>query len=329
MIRFPTFNNSPQIDNLISSIETNRILINHLPIDPNLENSLLRTSLLKSSLFSARIEGNRLRLEEISASVETNPRNQQQLEIGNLLRATKSLTHIGKPITLKNIQDLHALCMQNLNSDAGKFRREQTAIFDQFGNVVYLTPHPIDLPKLLGKLTENLNNFDLHPLVQASLTHYFFEKIHPFVDGNGRVGRLLIKWLLYSREFGMKNLVSFEEYIDSHKSEYYAALNQSGSDATNLTLFLLQGIDTQASKLIETLKHPPQTTHLLPRRQEILDIIKDHDLISFDSISRRFPAVSPSTLHFDLKQLIKAGLVNKHGVSRGACYSATPSEPPN
>jgi Fic family protein len=322
MLQFPTFTLTAEINLSLKRIETNQILIENLPVDPSLHARLVHTSILKSSLFSARIEGNKLTLSQITKDDLEASETKEKVEIRNLLRAIETVPSLNSPLKISDIAFLHEIAMKNLTSDAGKLRSEQTAIFDISGNAVYVTPPVSELPLLLETLLSQLNQFDAHPAIQAGLTHYFFEKVHPFVDGNGRVGRLLINWLLQTRGFAFKNLVSLEEYIDEHKSLYYSLLQPTTTDATAFAKFILEGLAFESDKIVTLLKHPPkQTTNLLPRREEILNIVRDHDMVSFDFLSRRFPSVKPSTLHFDIQQLLKGGYIKKLGTTRAARYS--------
>ena len=111
--------------------------------------------------------------------------------------------------------------------------------------------------------------------------------------------------------------------MDEHRQTYYDELNSSGQDITSFVEFFLESIASQAQLLIEQIKNPlPQMqSNLLPRRQEILDTIRDHTMVSFDMLWRRFQRVPKSTLHNDLKQLMKAGLIKKLGTTRGVVYT--------
>jgi len=154
--------------------------------------------------------------------------------------------------------------------------------------------------------------------------HYWLEKIHPFVDGNGRVGRLLIQYLLDNRAERFQGMLSFEEAIERTKSDYYYFLQQNKKDLTEFIEYMLECFCEAGEIAVEALKAQPLETRpeelLLPRRQEILALLKDHVYLSFDQIHRRFYAVKPSTLRNDLKKLIEKGFTQKIGSTRGALY---------
>jgi Fic family protein len=210
-----------------------------------------------------------------------------------------------------------------MSADAGSYRQEPWAIFDQSGNAIYLAPMHFEVPKLMDEYISYIAAIDEHPAVIAAIAQFVFEKIHPFPDGNGRVGRLISALILSQRGYGLKGLVPFEKYLDLHKSEYYRSLENS-SNPTEFIHFFLNALTNEIDEIIFSLETATVNSEelLLPRRKEILNIIRDHPMCSFDQIRRRFLAVNPKTLHYDLAQLIKSGLVKKIGATRGALYQS-------
>ena len=159
--------------------------------------------------------------------------------------------------------------------------------------------------------------------IRASLSHFIFEKIHPFLDGNGRVGRLLTQSILHKGGYGMKGMLSLEEYLDTHRILYYRGLEASEKDVTDYVEFMLEAISTTAEKAKNTAMQKKELKvedFLLPRRAEILNIIKDHKIVNFDQIRRRFFAVNQRTLRYDLKKLVDGGLITKLGETKGVYY---------
>ena len=144
------------------------------------------------------------------------------------------------------------------------------------------------------------------------------------MDGNGRVGRLLSTFILKQSGFDFRGLVSFEEYLEANRSSYYDLLADNKKDLTQFVRFFLTSLDVQAEKTIKVIKTTNQETpedSLMPRRREILQIIRDHRLVSFDFVQRRFLRVSSRSLHYDLKHLINKEFVKKHGKTKGSFYS--------
>ncbi len=320
----PKYILTPKISQSLASIEASREVINSIHIPPEIEMNIRRQSTLKSSLFSARIEGNPLTLDELSKSPS---KNQQKIEVFNILKALNWIQDRGlKDLTLKDILQLHNLVLFGLTEkeQLGNFRKQASAIFNSAGIAIYMPPRPSQIEPLLNKLLSYLNSSkESFAPVKTIIAHYVFEKIHPFLDGNGRVGRLLIQLALKKENYDMKGLLSLEEYLDNHRSTYYSALEDSERDVTGYIEFMLEAIaetSIGARELVLQKEKTDVADYLLPRRAEILNIIKDHGLTSFDNIRRRFINIPDRTLSYDLKKLQDAGLIRKRGTTKGVYY---------
>lgn len=322
----PKYTLTPKIMQLLSSIEASREVINSVQIPPAIEQNIRRVSTLKSSLFSARIEGNTLTLEELSS---TSSREQKKREVFNILKALNWIRSRGsRDLSLNDVLKIHSMVTAGLaeTENQGKFRREVSAIFNAQGYAVYMPPPPKLVPALINKLLKFVNSPKEQFIpIRATLAHFAFEKIHPFMDGNGRTGRLLIQAILERGGYGMKGLVSLEEYLDNHRSLYYQVLEDKDRDTTEYLEFMLEALSVTAEKAREEVLKKQQTEasdYLLPRRGEIYNIIKEHKLVNFDMLRRRFAKINERTLRFDLKKLADQGLIRKLGSTRGVYYEA-------
>lgn len=314
---------TPQISELLSSIEASKQVIDSITIPPEVENNIRRQSTLRSSVYSARIEGNELTLDDLNSG----SKNQQKVEIQNILKALNSLNkNARKDIALKDILEIHAIVLDGLHADAGKIRKNMEAIFNSAGIAIFMPPPPRLVEGHMNKLIKYINSSRERFIpVKAALAHFSFEKIHPFEEGNGRVGRIVIQKIMKQGGYGMKGLLSLEEYLDNHRSEYYRALDEPEKDLTDYLIFILTAIDETAKEAREMVlnKQKTETTdYLLPRRAEIYNIIRDHKLVNFDTIRRRFLKVNERTLRYDLKKLQDAGLLRKLGTTKGVYYSS-------
>ncbi|OGH08488.1 MAG: hypothetical protein A2152_04120 [Candidatus Levybacteria bacterium RBG_16_35_6] len=322
----PLYEINSEILDLISKIEANRIYLSSREIPIQLKEKIQRVSILKSSLYSARIEGNPLTLEEIDTYP---PEELKKIEIFNILKAVEFIDkNIKKDqvISEKEILKLHSIVMEDLFSEQGVFRQEMGAIFNSAGVAVYLSPPPSQIPTLLKKLFAYANSDkEKFPLILALIAHLIFEKIHPFIDGNGRVGRLLIFAILKAKNWHFTVSIPFEEYLDEHKSDYYYNLDIGLKDTEGYLIFMLNAFFDQTEKikkLFEEEINKKETIFLPPRQDEILNIIKDHLVVSFDQIRRRFLKVPERTLRYDLKKLLDLNLIEKSGVTKGNYYRA-------
>lgn len=318
----PNFRLSKIVWNYLSEIERKHGIFNRgHQISEKKWQRLISENLLKSSLFSAKVEGNPLELKDIS---RLSIKKREHLEVRNIIRALKYIKkniHKKQKVTVKFIARLHRITMYKLDEDAGRIRKKQNAIFNNEGFVVYMPPPPEEGALLLKRLIKYINSekHDKTPLVKAFLVHFAFEKIHPFIDGNGRVGRLLIYAVL--KILGDETLsgVSFEEELNEEKESYYACLDRQ--DASTFLEFMLKTISSSFDNVLEKIASVSSITEeLLPRRQEIWQIIQDHKIVSVDFLKRRFQDISERTLRNDLADLAERKLVVKLGKTRGAAY---------
>ncbi|KKR67058.1 MAG: hypothetical protein UU09_C0041G0001, partial [Microgenomates group bacterium GW2011_GWA2_40_6] len=217
------FTKTKNIEQTLIEIEAIKIVFEKLKVLPQVEEKIRRESLLKSSVFSARIEGNPLSLADVD---ENDSEEGSQVEIQNLLRAYQYVyrTNFPKTLTIDIIRDLHTHAMKKISLQAGKFRQEPWAIFDASGNAIHLAPPFFEIPKLVGEYLDYLNNLSDHPAILAAIAQFVFEKLHPFADGNGRTGRLISALILKQHNYHLRGMLPFEEYTDNHRESYYYAL---------------------------------------------------------------------------------------------------------
>ena len=319
----PIYSITPEMIELIAKIESYRINFASLQISSQVKENIQRKSLLKSSLYSARIEGNPLELSDIlfEKSKEIN-----NLEIFNIIEASKFIEKNIKTntVTKDMILELHKRVLKDISSDAGHFRTEQGAIFNEAGIAVYVTPASFNIPELIEELLAYVNSDkEKFPLISAFVTHLIFEKIHPFLDGNGRVGRLLISLILKAKGWDFTFAVPFEEYLDDNRSEYYFHLDQGLKNTDEYLFFLLKAFLSEIEKIredIESVSDKKGSIFLPPRQEEIFNIIKEQKIASFNMIKRRFLKVPERTLRYDIKKLLDRSIIEKSGETKGSFY---------
>lgn len=233
-----------------------------------------------------------------------------------------------RDLSLSFIKELHTKTMTGFidRISLGSFRVEVSAIFNSAGIAIYMPPPPRQISPLMERLIKFSNNPKEQFIpIRAVLTHYLFEKIHPFLDGNGRVGRLILQSVLEKSDYGMKGLLTVEEYLDKHRADYYDVLALGERDVTEYVEFMLEAIAVtaeSAQKLVMAKEHINPSDYLLPRRAEILQLITEQKLMNFDQIKRRFLTLNERTLRYDLKQLQDKGLIRKLGTTKGVYYES-------
>lgn len=311
------FEETKEIRQKLIEVEANKLVFDNTEVLPEVEENIRRQSLLKSSVYSAKIEGLH----------EPEPAKGIKREVANLLKVYH-LIYVGKEVDklmIETVRKLHSMVMKNISVMAGKFRQEPWAIYNSAGFVIYLAPPHFKVPTLMDEYVDYVNNLPYHPVINAAIAQFVIEKIHPFADGNGRVGRLMSALVLRKNNYHFRGILPFEEYTDNHRAEYYYAL-EPDSDMTEFILYFLTSIVHASKSMLVDIgqlgqKEKNDKVNLLsPRRQEIVNIIKDHPLCSFEFLSRRFAQVNVKTLHYDLKKLQEVKLIEKAGLTRGALY---------
>lgn len=225
---------------------------------------LIRPFVRREAVLSSRIEGTQATLGELlaaeaGASVERSPADLREvanyvvaLEYG--IERLKSL-----PLSVRLLRELHERLMQGVRggqSVPGEFRRSQNWIGppgSSPANATYIPPPPAEMMEALHALEGFLHDTSLPPLVQAGLLHYQFEAIHPFLDGNGRVGRLLITLFLLDRALLPAPLLYLSAFFEATRRDYYdhlLAVSRDGDWEAWLEYFL-NGIARQAEDAVD------------------------------------------------------------------------------
>jgi Fic family protein len=196
---------------------------------------LMRPFVAREAVLSSRIEGTQATLGELLAAeagayVERSPEDLR--EVGNYVTALEHGIKLLKklPLSLRLIREIHGKLMHGVrggHATPGEFRRSQNWIGrpgSTLATATYVPPHPDDLMDCLGALEKFLHDRSLPPLAQIALAHYQFEAIHPFLDGNGRAGRLLITLFLVERNILPTPLLYLSAFFEATRRDYYDGL---------------------------------------------------------------------------------------------------------
>ena len=314
----PPFKITSQIIDLISQISEAVGEINSLENSPrHLE--LRKENRIKTIHSSLAIENNSLSLEQITAIIEgkrvLGSPNEIQ-EVKNALQVYELLLTLN-PYEEKDLLKAHKLMMADLVERNGKYRKDGVGIFD--GNqVVHLAPPADRVPFLMSDLFEWLKNSDVHPLIKSCFFHYEFEFIHPFQDGNGRMGRLWQTVILKEWK-SVFAWLPIETLIKENQVEYYNALNSSDSDAnsTNFTVFMLQTILRTIKEIIETEKKITLkiTVKITANQKKILEAIKQNPFVTQEELSS-IVGIAKLNINKNMKKLQEQGIIERVGADK-------------
>ena len=220
----------------------------------------------KEAVLSSQIEGTQSSLQDLLAAEaelfnEHMPRDVD--EVVNYVRAMRhGLARLAElPVSVRLIREIHAELMQGVRGGRltpGELRRSQNWIGPAgctLATASFVPPPHEEVPRILGELEKFLHQEDeLPPLVKIALAHVQFETIHPFLDGNGRVGRLLITFLLTERGVLHKPVLYLSHYFRRHRQAYYEHLQavRDRGEWERWLAFFLRGVSEVAGEATET-----------------------------------------------------------------------------
>ncbi|MCL2422663.1 MAG: Fic family protein [Micrococcales bacterium] len=204
---------------------------------------LRRTNRIHSVHSSTAIEGNRLSLEEVTAIIDGHTVYGPEKDVMEVQRAWAAYEALDTfdPYSVDDLLKAHGLLTQGLISEPGRFRSKDVEIVNEAGEVLHTGSRVAKVPRLTRELLEWAQTTTAHPLVASSATHFLIEHIHPFQDGNGRVGRLW-QTLMLSRWNPLFAWMPTETLIARHQQGYYTALQDSRDpeiDAAPFITFML------------------------------------------------------------------------------------------
>jgi Fic family protein len=234
----------------------------------------------QEAVLSSQIEGTQASLTDVlqfEVDHDEPPRAKDVEEVVNYVHAMNhGLARLPElPLSLRLIREIHAKLMAGVRGqhlEPGEFRRTQNWVGPsgcQLKDASFVPPPPEELANVLGQLESFLHEASLPPLIHAGLAHAQFETIHPFLDGNGRVGRLLITFLLCERKVLSKPLLYLSVYLKKHRAEYYDRLQAVRIDGAWEAWigFFLQGVLEVAQAAHSTAK---QIEALRQQHQQLL-----------------------------------------------------------
>ena len=300
----------------------------HLP-NPHL---LIAPYVRREAVLSSRIEGTttslgELLLEEVAAgSARRDPDDVR--EVRNYVRALEhGIPRLRSlPLSLRLVRELHERLMRGVRGEyatPGEFRRSQNWIGVPRSTVetaVYLPPPPEHLMEVLGAWERFLQDRGRTPdLVQCALMHEQFEAIHPFLDGNGRVGRLLISLFLIERGRLSQPLLYLSAYFEEHRREYYDGLQRVRTDGdwTGWIRFFLAGVEqisreavAQAGRLMDLRERWRARLADRPKTVQLVDALLVNPYMSV-ARAQRLLEVSNPTARQAVARLEKLGLLTE------------------
>lgn len=288
---------------------------NQLSANPTLR----RSNRIRTIHGSLAIEQNTLSLEQVTAvlngkHVLAPPKD--IAEVKNAYEVYERLDELN-PYSVEDLLTAHRIMTQGLVNEAGMFRTRPVGIVDNEGHILHFGTLPQYVPDLVMELLDWVEKSDVHILIRSCVFHYELELIHPFADGNGRIGRL---WhtLLLSKWNPVFAWLPVESIIHDRQQEYYKAINAS-NDAGESTVFIEFMLSAIKASLIEAIRTSDEmsdekTDKATLRWNKIDTYLKSHDYIMNADV-RKLCGVSAATANRILAALVAKNQLEKYHMS--------------
>jgi Fic family protein len=357
----PKYTITTKILKHIGIIEACREVIDHAPLLPYYEKAFQTDAMVRSVHHGTHIEGNELDMDQaekvmMGQQVVARPRDIQ--EVINYRRVVEFIDGLGQRAPARNasasvaggenldeiseelIKKLHKMTVEKILTPerCGVYRTTQVVVKNSLTGEVTFTPPPaIAVPVQLQALIDFINKIkpdEIHPVLKSAAVHYELVRIHPFVDGNGRMARSLSTLILFREGYDIRKFFSLEEYFDHNAVAYYDSLQSVGRNNGDLTQWLAyftEGLAIELTKIKEKIEKISVdsklkerlggTPVLLSNRQlKIIEYIQETGYLQNQVFKTLFPMVSEDTVLNELKGLLKSGIIRKSGSTKGAKY---------
>ena len=310
---------------IVDSVAQIAELVGHLTVTNQLTSNptLRRSNRIRTIHGSLAIEQNTLSLEQVTAVLNGKHVLAPPKDIAEVKNAYEIYDRLEDldPYSVDDLLTAHGIMMRGLVEESGMFRTRPVGVVDSEGHVLHFGTLPQYVPDLVMELLDWVRNSPVHMLVRSCVFHYELELIHPFADGNGRVGRL---WhtLLLSKWNSAFAWLPVESIIHDRQQEYYNAINASNNEgeSTIFIEFMLSAIKMALTEAIQA--DAGETDKDALRWKDIKEYLKTHDYIMNADV-RELLGVSSATANRILSKLVDQGKLQRYRVKPYWAYKPT------
>lgn len=328
----------------IGTIEAAKEVIENAPLVPAWEAKFRTEALVRSAHHGTHLEGNNLNYQEadkVLAGAKIVARDRDIQEVLNYRNVLKLISEYSDTIISEAVvHKIHEMTVFRILPDeaVGVYRKNQVVVKNsQTGEVTFRPPPSVEVPFLVNDFLKWLNatsKDQLHTVIKAGITHYELVRIHPFLDGNGRVARAIALLVMFIDGYDVKQFFSLEEHYDREPIEYYEALQSVGRNNGDLTGWLeyfCEGVAIELTRVKERVKGIStdikikkslggQPLALSERQIKVIEFIQENGFLQNKSFFELFPMISEDTVLRELKDLVKKGIIKKEGTTKGVRY---------
>lgn len=343
----PKFTITNKILKYIGVVESAREVIENAPLVPAWEAKFREDALVRTVHHGTHIEGNELNFTEAEKVLAGGKIVGRDRDIQEVLNYRNVLTFIeqydNNEVSSDTLKHIHSLTVHRMLADdlVGEYRRTQVVVKNSAtGEITFRPPPAVEIPFLIDSFLRWLNSIgpdDMHAVLKAGATHYELVRIHPFLDGNGRVARAAATLVLFKQGYDIKRFFSLEEYYDREPLAYYEALQSVAKQDGNLTNWLeyfTEGLAIELTRIKEKVKALStdlkikkslggQQLALSERQIKVVEFIQENGFLQNKAFFELFPMISEDTVLREIKDLIKKGILRKEGSTKGVKYVLT------
>lgn len=348
----------------VGSIEAAKEVVENAPLVPDWEAKFRQDALIRTVHFGTHVEGNDLTLNQAEKIVREDPGRdesaeevakrtgivarerdvQEVINYRNVIRFVDQLARLGKKTGTvfgeKELLQIHSLTTEKLlpSHQLGVYRTLPVTVRGTAdGEVVGRPPLPVEVPYQMEDFWRwllGVTGSEIHPVIKAAIVHYELVRIHPFIEGNGRVARAFALLVLAAEGYNFKHFFSIEEFFDKNLDGYYSALGsveKNSGEMTSWIEFFCEALAIELNKLKERVRRLSldmaiktklggRQIALSERQVALMEALEMKEVLTMADARNVLPMVSDDTILRDLTALVSKKLIRKKGKTKGARY---------
>lgn len=337
----PAFSITNKILKNIGEIEAAKEIILHAPLLPYWEKKFQDDAILRTTHYGTHIEGNELSITQVQKIFDGERIVARDRDVQEVINYRKVVDYIGRKKDVEidegTILELHRFTVDKiLEEGGGDYRKKEVVIRNSItGEVSFRPPRAVEVEWQMKDLIDFIHEEkEIHAVLKSGIVHYEFVRVHPFLDGNGRVGRALSMLVLFAEGYDIREFFSLEEHFDRNAQDYYKALQSVAAhngDVTTWLEYFTSCLAIELTKIKEKIEHISIDSRLkeklggapimLTERQlKLVEYIQEVGYLENKIFASLFPDISEDSVLREVQDLVKKGIIIKKGKTKGVKY---------